>query len=93
MSNPVAVIKRIPDEDRASEIDLRNEEFPSIKTLGIMWKSQEDILTFKYDSFSPNNDRHTKLSFLKKLTTIFDPLGLLSPFVVNKGRYYFRKFG
>ena len=51
ISKSVAVIKRIPKEGKTAEIDLRNEEFLSIKTLGIMWKSQDGILIFKYDSF------------------------------------------
>lgn len=62
---------------------MRNEDCPSIKTLGIMQKSQDGILIFKYDSFSPNNDRQTKRSFLKKLANLFDPLGFLLPFVVQ----------
>ena len=58
ISNSVSVIKQIPEEDRALDINLRNEEFPSIKTLGSMWKA--------------------KLSFLKKLATIFDPFAELA---------------
>ena len=38
ISNSVAVIKQISEEDRAAEIDLINEGFPLIKTLDIMWK-------------------------------------------------------
>ena len=45
----------------------------------------DDILTFKYDSFSPNNNQHKKRSFLKNLPITFDSLGFLSPFV-DQGR-------
>ena len=48
ISNSVAIIKQIPEEDSATEIDLRNEKFPSIKKLGMMWKLQDEILSFKY---------------------------------------------
>lgn len=83
ISNLVVLIKEILEKDKVAEIDVRNKAFPSIKTLGIMWKMQDDIFTLKYDSFSPNNDPHTKRSFFKKLATIFDPLGFLSSFVIQ----------
>lgn len=57
--NSVAEIKQILEEDTAAETELRNEEFPFMETLRLTWK-RHDILIFKYNLFSSNNDRHTK---------------------------------
>ena len=59
IQNSAAGIKQILEEDTAAETELRNEEFPFMKTLRLTWR-RHDILTFKYNLFSPNNDRHTK---------------------------------
>ena len=76
VSNESEVLKEIPEEDRAMEVSLKCGEFPSIKTLGTLWKASDDIFTFK-DASDPccKEDKHTKRSFLKKITTLFDPLG------------------
>ena len=64
-------MKEIPEEDRAIEVNLKCGEFPSIKTLEILWKASDDIVTFKYAS-DPHckEDQHTKQSFLKKIGTL-----------------------
>ena len=83
VTNESEVLKEIPEEDRAMEVNLKCGEFPSIKTLGTLWKASDDIFTFK-DASDPccKEDKHTKRSFLKKITTLFDPLGFFSPYVV-----------
>ena len=73
------VIKYISGGDKAAEIGLKNEEFPSIKSLDIMWNRQDGILTFKYESFNPNNDRYTKVHFSQS----FDPIRFLLPFIIQ----------
>ena len=84
VSNESEVLKEIPEEDRAMEVNLKCAEFPSIKTLGILWKASDDIFTFKDASdASCKEDEHVKQSFLKKIATLFDPLGFLSPYVVQ----------
>ena len=82
LSNSAEVIQRIPEEDRAAEIDLQSGEFPSVKALGVLWKAKEDYFTFKEQELEQPTTTHTKRSFLKKIAAIFDPLGFLAPYVV-----------
>ena len=81
ISNSEKVLEEIPVEDRAAEIDLDKGYLPSVKTLGVLWKAKEDVFTYK--SHPPeSNQLLTKRSFLKKIATLFDPLGFLSPFTI-----------
>ena len=82
ISHRPEVIEEIPEQDRAAEIDLSKAEFPVTKTLGVLWIAKEDKFSFRY-SAPPNEFILTKRSVLKKTATIFDPLGLLSPFTVR----------
>ena len=60
ISNELEVLKEIPEEDRAMEVNLNCDEFSSIKTLGILWKASDDIFIFK-DASDPccKKDEHT----------------------------------
>ena len=91
--NESEVLKESPEKDRAMEVNLKCGEFPSIKTLGILWKASEATFTFK-DAIDPccKEDEHTKRSFLKKFATLFDPLGFLAPYVVQ-GNVFYKKYG
>ena len=42
------MIADIPEEDRASEIDIRRNKFPTTKTLGVLWISNDDTFFFSY---------------------------------------------
>ena len=81
LSNYPQVLKGIPLQDRKLEVDLDNDPLPSMKTLGVCWLADEDMFTFKENK--PNDDMiYSKRNFLKKIATLFDPIGLLSPFTV-----------
>ena len=47
LSNSQTVLENIPDEDRATQLTLSDGSLPSVKALGILWKAEEDILTFQ----------------------------------------------
>ena len=76
------IIEDIPDQGRASEIDLSKVEFPVRKTLGVLWNAQEDRFSFRY-SAPLDEFIFTKRSVLKKTAMIFDPLRFLSPFTIR----------
>ncbi|XP_064633630.1 uncharacterized protein LOC135491588 [Lineus longissimus] len=82
LSNSPEVLAIIPDEDRASEINLEEGYLPSVKALGVLWKAEEDA--FCYRLTPPAADlKLTKRSLLRRIATIFDPLGLMSPYVIQ----------
>ena len=77
-SNESEILKEILEEDRAMELNLKCGEFRFIQTFGIF------IISFK-DASAPccKEDEHTKRSFLLNIATFFDPLGFLSPYLVQ----------
>ena len=79
LSNSRKVLGRIPIEERAKKIDIIDNILPSTKTLGIVWMAEEDTFTFLSNNV-PDDFNYTKRNFLKKISTLFDPFGLLAPF-------------
>ena len=81
LSNSSTVLRDIPMQDRKAKVDLDSEQLPSIKTLGLWWLAEKDVFTFEENA--PFDDmKYTKLNFLRKIATLFDPLGLLAPFTI-----------
>ena len=80
-SNASDILTSIPEMNRNPN--------SKIKVLGVLWDSASDKLTFdiklkkEESQESRNENSDTKRSFLEESATIFDPLGLLSPFVMK----------
>ena len=89
LSNSEEVLKIIPQQDRAQEISLEENELPSTKALGVYRKAEEDTLCFK-TKVPVGEVEITKRRFLKLIATLFDPLGLLAPYVV-RGKMYLQE--
>jgi len=53
-----------------------------IKALGVLWMVSDDNFTFD-SKLGSCEERFMKRTFLKKIATLFDPLGFLSPFTVR----------
>ena len=81
LSNEPEVLRNVPSSDCATEVDLDRGELPPVKTLGVLWCPEEDVFTFQVNQPAEKHDL-TKRSFLKSIATLFDPLGLLSPYTV-----------
>ena len=60
-----------------SEVDLHNDELPGHKTLGIVWNPQTDEFMVKVKPFA---HPFTRRGLLSLATSIFDPLGIVTPF-------------
>ena len=85
LSNSTDVLAAIPPTDRVGQLALNDAELlPSVKTLGLLGNSKTDKFTYSYE-YQPANrpERITKRGFLKRIATIFDPLGLITPFTVR----------
>ena len=80
--NSKQVLEKIPEEDRAAEVDLDKGNLPSVKTLGVLWLTKEDVFTYKVNP--PEDDYHlTKRNFLRKVAMLFDAMGFLAPYVIR----------
>ena len=82
VSNSKQVMEAIPEEHRTSELVIRDEGQPVTKTLGISWFSEEDTLSIPAPVMSASVSV-TKRNVLKKIATVFDPLGLISPAIIK----------
>ena len=76
-----AVLQSIHHEDRAGIINLDSGDLPSVKTLGIVWNGKDDVFT--HHSIVKKEDSFTKRILLKRMTTLFNPLGFLSPYIIR----------
>ncbi|XP_068760347.1 uncharacterized protein [Montipora capricornis] len=82
LSNVPEVLQCIPTSDCATEVDLDSAELPTVKTLGVLWWPMDDVFKFQVNLPGKSHNQ-TKRSFLKKIATLFDPLGLLSPYTMR----------
>ena len=84
VSNRCSVITGVPPDDRAK--DLKNlelnigESLPIERALGIYWDTEEDLLGIR---IKPVRDPlGTRRSLLSVFSSVYDPLGLVGPFVL-----------
>ena len=82
LSNEPEVLQNIPSSDCATEVDLDRVELPQVKTLGVLWCPAEDVFKFQVNQPAEKHDQ-TKRNFLKGIATLFDPLGLLTPYTIR----------
>ena len=82
LSNSWTVLQTIPSEDRACQLELSEDNSLATKTLGIIWLAEGDVFTFK-SKMIEKEFKPTKRNVLKKIATLFDPLGFLSPFIIR----------
>lgn len=82
LSNSKDVLKDIPQNERANvleNVDLLHDKLPVEKALGIQWCIESDSLQFKIVL----NDRPLiRRGVLSTLSSVYDPLGLISPFIL-----------
>ena len=82
LSNSLTVLENIPSQYRASEVNFDDREVLPVKTLGVLWLATEDEFTFKSHCVS-EKFQPTKRNYLKRIATLFDPLGMISPFIIR----------
>lgn len=73
-----------------SEIPVEDRECPTndiIKALGLRWNPKTDKLHYKVGELKPKQ-RFTKREFLSEISSLFDPLGLLSPIIISAKKLF-----
>ena len=81
----------IPEEDRSRQLKVFEDKeliAHSSSTLGVHWDPSSDVYKFTAPSFMTKMEEEkvsslTKRKILKRVASIFDPLGLVSPFTVR----------
>ncbi len=79
ISNNREVLLSIPEEDRSKnlfELDLDRDQLPVERALGLHWCVETDTFKFK---LALKEQPHTRRGILSMVSSIYDPLGFLSP--------------
>lgn len=81
VSNSQSVLASIPKSkaNQMKELDLDREKLPVERALGIQWNIENDTFTFQINVKSQPVTR----GFLSMVSSVYDPFGFLSPFVVK----------
>ena len=61
---------------------MDRDQLPCAKTLGVWWLADRDVFTFK-ENAPEDTMVYTKRNFLRKIATLFDPIGFLAPFTIR----------
>ena len=81
ISNSPEVVAATPENDRATELNLTDSQNGVVKTLDLLLNSKDDTLAIASPECSSTIPL-TKRNVLKRIAILFDPLGLVSPFVI-----------
>ena len=86
-SNSHELLKKLDPEALAPiEVDLHSSEENVVSsdttTLGIQWDPNRDVIHYSKCSNIANENKNTMVSVASLLAKPFDPLGLLSPFIL-----------
>ncbi|XP_023819257.1 uncharacterized protein LOC111948793 [Oryzias latipes] len=83
LSNSKRVMKSIPADEWAKsvcELNLDQDDLPYERTLGVLWNAEQDCFTF---DARPISRPATKRGLLSATSSVYDPLGFASPFVLK----------
>ena len=84
------MLASIPENERRKSVFAQDLEFgmlPTEKALGIYWNNEGDHIGFEV---SLKEKPNTKRAMLSVVSSIYDPLGLVSPFILE-GRQIVQK--
>ena len=82
ISNHKKVIYAIPLQDRAKNIqnlDITQDLLPVERALGVQWCVESDTLQFRVEL---KDQPLTRRGILWKVSSVFDPLGMLAPVIL-----------
>jgi hypothetical protein len=83
------ILEAVPPDCREMDVPIELDSNEGIKTLGLLWHSLSDQFLISKGTCAqklrePKNSPITKRIISSIVAAIFDPLGLISPFVVYK---------
>ena len=91
ISNNKEVIEAIPLEERAKgiqDLDPTRDSLPIERALGVQWCVESDTLKFRIELADRPS---TRRGILSTVSSVFDPLGVLAPFVLI-GKKFFKNY-
>ncbi|XP_043220532.1 uncharacterized protein LOC122380948 [Amphibalanus amphitrite] len=89
LSNSIDVVRSVPMDSRCvglQSLDVGTGDLPVQRTLGVQWNVETDTLSIEV---RPRDKQVNRRGILSVVSSVFDPLGLVSPFVL-KGKLLLR---
>ncbi|XP_045033927.1 uncharacterized protein LOC116933188 [Daphnia magna] len=84
LSSSRRVLSRVPEGDRNQpRLNLDLEDLPTERTLGVLYDSKNDSFIFYVKT---DVEASTKRRILSAVSTLYDPLGFLSPVILSAKR-------
>ncbi|XP_043983761.1 uncharacterized protein LOC122837472 [Gambusia affinis] len=80
LSNSPAVLQTVSDNIKAKKMLEMDLELPMERALGLQWCIQSDSFKFKA---SLQERSHTRRGILSVVSSLYDPLGFLAPFIIT----------
>lgn len=80
LSNSCEILKCFPNTETVINVNLDLNKLPTERVLGMLWNPNTDYFTFKVVN-KPSPE--TKRGILSLTSSIFDPLGILTPFILE----------
>ena len=82
LSNSKKILREMDMKGRAKQIDLYMDDLPSVKTSRVVWSASSDQFSFSAAPLAEDIVL-TKRKFLSKISTLFDTLRFVTPFVAR----------
>ncbi|KMQ87666.1 bel12-ag transposon polyprotein [Lasius niger] len=79
-TNDRAILNHLTEPGKTENLLILDKQ-ESVKTLGLLWNSNEDVL--QYEIKQPNSSKVTKRRILSTIAQIYNPLGLIGPVVMT----------
>ena len=83
VSNDKEVLNSIPETEKAKTVkslDLDLERLPVERALGVIWDTESDVFSIQ---IKPQVPVYTRRGLLRVVSSVYDPLGLISPVVLQ----------
>ena len=85
-SNSLAVVNSIAAEDRSNELKKMinaDGQQPDERALGIVWKTEQDVLSISLDISDLKSRQTTRRGILSAVSSLYDPLGIIAPTIIR----------
>ena len=87
MSNEFSLTESLSEQCKTVEVKELSSDAQS-RALGVQWNVSRDAFYYEIKASSNVSEKVTKRAMLSKVSSMYDPLGLISPVILNGRRFF-----